>query len=163
MKAGETFKLAGTNWTVLGQVEGGYLCLAENTGDRRFSDNTNNYTESEIREYLNGEFLEKLEKEVGAENITPMERDLTSLDGLKEYGSCKDKVSLISLDEYRKYREFIPNSGEWWWMITPWSTKSNGWKYSVAVVAPDGCIRGGSCYYRCGVRPFCIFSSVIFE
>lgn len=160
---GKTFEKAGITWTVLDHVEGGYLCLAESIGNKRFADNTNNYAESEIRKYLNGEFLEKLAAEVGEANILPAKRDLTALDGLKEYGSCEDKVSLISLDEYRKYREVIPKADRWWWMVTPWSTKSNGWRYSVAMVAPDGCVDGGLCSGRHGVRPFCIFSSVIFE
>lgn len=160
---GVTFECAGINWTILDEVEGGYLCLAESIGNKRFADDTNNYAESEIRKYLNGEFYEKLAAEVGEANILLMKRDLTALDGLKEYGSCEDKVSLISLDEYRKYREVIPKADRWWWMVTPWSTKSNGWRYSVASVAPDGRVDGDRCSGRSGVRPFCIFSSVIFE
>lgn len=160
---GKTFDKAGITWTVLDQVEGGYLCLAESIENKRFADNTNNYAESELRKYLNGEFCEKLAGEVGEANILPMKRDLTALDGLKEYGSCEDKVSLISLDEYRKYRETIPNADGWWWMVTPWSTKSNGWQYSVSVVAPDGFVGCGDCNGHDGVRPICIFSSVIFE
>lgn len=163
MKIGEKFKKAGITWTILDQVEGGYLCLAENIKNKRFASDANNYAESEIRKYLNGEFFEKLAAKVGEANIMLMERDLTALDGLKEYGSCKDKVSLISLDEYRKYREAIPNTQGWWWMVTPWSTKSNGWQYSMTIVAPDGDVSSGRCGDHYGVRPFCIFSSAIFE
>lgn len=160
---GKTFEKAGVIWTVLEQVEGGYLCLAESIGNKQFTDNTNNYAESEIRKYLNGEFLERLTAEVGEANIILMKRDLTALDGLKEYGACEDKVSLISQDEYRKYREIIPNADGWWWTVTPWSTKSNGWQYSVTIVTPDGHVDYDGCSNHNGVRPICIFSSVIFE
>lgn len=163
MKIGEKFEKAGITWTVLDQTEEGYFCLADEISEKRFNIDTNNYAESELRKYLNGEFYEKLAAEVGEANILLMKRDLTALDGLKEYGSCEDKVSLISLDEYRKYRENIPNTGNWWWMLTPWSTKNNDWQYSVAVVAPDGSLDGVSCNYLGGVRPVCIFSSLIFE
>lgn len=162
-KVGESFELAGITWKVLEVTESGCKCLAKSIDDMEFSEDTNNWSESDLRKYLNGEYLEKLEAEVGAENILQFKRDLTSLDGLKEYGSCEDKVSLLTLDEYRQHREHIPNSGDWFWLITPWSTKSNGWEHSVAVVAPAGNVYWNFYYGWGGVRPICIFSSAIFE
>ena len=86
-----------------------------------------------------------------------------SLDGQEEYGETDDFVSLLTVDEYRKYRKFIPNTDEWWWLVTPWSTPCNEYSKTVTVVSPSGYI----CYYDCrdsnGVRPVCIFSSSIFE
>ena len=163
MKNGAIVEVGGRKWKVLEQTEKGVICICENIGERRFDSELNNYATSEIRKYLNTEFLKELEVAVGAENIIPFERDLTSLCGLKEYGTCEDKVSLISLDEYRKYRELLPRIGEWWWTLTPDSTASNGVKYWMAVVSPSGSFNYGLCYSNGGVRPFCIFSSSIFE
>ena len=91
------------------------------------------------------------------------DRDLSSLDGQSEYGTCKDFVSLISIDEYRKYRSVIPNFEEWWWTLTPYSTKCNDDTKWIAVVSPSGYIVSRGCYDRYGVRPVCIFSSALFE
>ena len=113
---------------------------------------------------MNGEFLEKLSDSVGKENIISFERDLFSLDGQVEYGTCEDKVSLLTVDEYRKYRSMIPNTDDgWWWLITPWSTPCNDYERSVTVVSPFGHIYDFNCLNYVGVRPFCIFSSSIFE
>ena len=58
---------------------------------------------------------------------------------------------------------YLPNTGEWWWLCTPWSTKSNGYESSVAVVAPGGNIYDNFCRNLLGVRPVCILKSDIFE
>lgn len=163
IKVGETFKLAGLEWKVLEITEQGCKCLAESIGDKTFSGDTNNWSESNLRKYLNGEFLKKLSDEIGEENIIQFERNLLSLDGQTEYGTCQDKVSLLDVDEYRKYRKYIPNSGDWFWLLTPWSTSCNGYDYAVAVVSPAGDVFRNFCLNDCGVRPFCIFSPAIFE
>ena len=158
-----TFKLAGIKWTVLDKTEKGYLCIADSIGDRKFDNKCNDWKKSDLREYLNGEFLAKLEAAVRAENIIPFERDLLSLDGQTEYGSCTDKVSLLTVDEYRKYRSLLPNTGKWWWLITPDSTACNNDTTWLTVVSARGHFGNVTYFYRCGVRPVCIFPSAIFE
>ena len=158
-----TFKLAGVKWTVLDKTEKGYLCIADSIGDRKFDNKCNDWKKSDLREYLNGEFLAKLEAAVRAENIIPFERDLLSLDGQTEYGSCTDKVSLLTVDEYRKYRALLPNTSDWWWLITPDSTACNDDTIWITVVSARGGIRNDCYFGRCGVRPVCIFLSAIFE
>lgn len=161
---GDTFELAGLKWTILDIAEKGYICLAERLEDNMQFGANNDWKESGIRKYLNGDFLEKLLSEVSADNIIEFERDLLSMDGQTEYGLCTDKVSLLNVDEYRKYRKHIPNADYWWWLITPDSTECNGDKTWVRVVAPSGYIGYDYCYDdNIGVRPFCIFSSSIFE
>ena len=164
-KIGGTIEIMGLKWIVLDKTENGYLCLAERLKDKmQFDSSCNDWKESELREYLNTDFFEKLSEEVGEENIITFERDLLSLDGQTEYGTCKDKVSLINVDEYRKYRPLIPNAGYWWWTITPDSTKCNEDTTWVRVVSPSGFVSSYSCDDGYGgVRPFCIFSSSIFE
>ena len=160
---GHTFTKAGVQWKILDIVGEGYLCLAEKLDSRRFDPNSNNWEASELRKYLNGEFYERLAVEVGEENIIPFTRNLLSLDGQTEYGICEDKVSLLTIDEYRRYRRLIPNANYWWWLISPWSTKCNGYTDWSSVVSPRGIVDGCYCVNSGGVRPFCIFSSTIFE
>lgn len=164
LSIGDEFQLAGTTWKILNIAGEGYVCLAESIGNKEFDSDDNNWATSKLRSYLNKEFLEKLEKEIGEGNVLGFERNLLSLDGQTEYGSCTDKVSLLTVDEYRKYRKYIPNANKWWWLISPWSTPCNDYSSTVAVVSPSG--NFGNRYYcnrSVGVRPFCIFSTSIFE
>lgn len=161
---GDTFELADTTWKILDITSAGYICLADSIEDMKFDSDSNNWENSGLRSYLNGEFLEKIAAEIGLENIVPFERDLLSLDGQTEYGKCEDKVSLLTVDEYRKYRSLIPNTKDyWWWLVSPWSTPCNDYYMSVAVVSSAGYINGSGCINCVGVCPVCIFSSSIFE
>lgn len=161
---GDTFELADTTWKILDITSAGYICLADSIEDMKFDSDSNNWENSGLRSYLNGEFFEKMTAEIGLENIVPFERNLLSLDGQTEYGKCEDKVSLLAVDEYRKYRSLIPNTKDyWWWLVSPWSTPCNDYKKSVSVVSSAGFISSNCCNDDNGVRPVCIFSSSIFE
>ena len=162
---GDTFELVDTTWKILDITSAGYICLADSIEDMKFDSDSNNWENSGLRDYLNGEFFEKMTAEIGLENIVPFERNLLSLDGQTEYGKCEDKVSLLTVDEYRKYRSLIPNAeGYWWWLASPWSTPCNDYERTVTVVSSAGYIGNGDCNYCVyGVRPVCIFSSSIFE
>lgn len=164
LKIGDTFKIAGLDWKIIDITDKGYSCLCEILEEEmKFDDSSNDWKSSGLRKYLNGEFLKKISDEVGDENIVKFERDLLSLDGQTEYEKCEDHVSLLTVDEYRKYRRLIPNDEKWWWLITPWSTPCNDYEYPVTVVASSGDIGCRLYYGGIGVRPFCIFSSSIFE
>lgn len=163
-KVGETFELAGLNWKILDITDEGYMCLADRLTDKMMFDSTSNdWFRSQLREYLNTEFVEKIVDEIGEENIVSFKRDLLSLDGQTEYGECEDKVSLLTVDEYRKYRSLIPNADDCWWLVTPWSTSCNNYEATTAVVLQFGCIGAGGCGGSVSVRPVCIFSSLIFK
>lgn len=163
LKIGDEFELADINCKILDITDAGYMCIGDSLGDKKFDENSSDWNESSLREYLNNEFYEKIAREVGRENIISSKRNLLSLDGQTEYGETDDFVSLLTVDEYRKYRKFIPNTDEWWWLITPWSTPCNNYKSTVAVVSPSGNFNCSRCCNDCGVRPVCIFSSSIFE
>lgn len=164
LKVGDTFELAGLTWTILDVTEDWYKCIAESFEDGRvFDDGSNDWRTSSLREYLNEDFYNRLASEIGEDNIIPFERDLLSLDGQTEYGNCTDYVSLLSIDDYRQYRNLIPNIDRWWWLITPWSTPCNGYERSVSVVSPSGSINSRICDFSGGVRPLCIFSPNLFE
>lgn len=164
LKVGDKFELIGLTWTILDITDERYKCLADRLEDgMKFDAKTNDWKSSSLRNYLNTDFYNKLSDEIGGNNVIPFESDLTSLDGQTEYGFCEDKVSLLSIDEYRTYRKHIPNADYWWWLINPYSTPCNGYKESVAVVSSSGHFNWFDCHDRNGVRPFCIFSSSIFE
>lgn len=158
---GGELEIAGIKWTVLDHLEEGFLCIGESIGDRKFGKN-NNWKHSEIRAFLNLEFCDKIENAISAE-LPQFKRNLLTLDGQDEYGTCMKKISMITVDEYRKYRKLLPNTGKWWWTITPDSTACNGDERFVRVVSPSGYVSNGRYYFSRGVRPLCIFPSNIFE
>ena len=163
LKIGDTFELAELTWKILDRTDKGIVCLAERIKDSFNFGLNNDWKESSLRKYLNKDFYENLVDEIGEDHVVTFERDLISLDGQKEYGKCEDKVSIISLDEYRKYRELIPNAEYWWWTLTPDSTKCNGDTSWIRIVSPSGGVRNDDCDGSNGVRPLCIFSSSLFE
>ena len=163
LKIGDTFELAELTWKILDRTDKGIVCLAERIKDSFNFGLNNDWKESSLRKYLNKDFYENLVNEIGEDHVVTFERDLISLDGQKEYGKCEDKVSIISFDEYRKYRELIPNAEYWWWTLTPDSTKCNGDTSWIRIVSPSGDVVNSSCNRSGGVRPLCIFSSSLFE
>ena len=159
---GDEFRLVGVTWKILDITGEGYTCLAESIVNKKFDSDDNNWKTSDLRSYLNKEFLEKIEEEIGKGNALEFERNLLSLDGQTEYGTCIDKVSLLTIDEYRKYRKYIPNTDKWWWLITPWSTLCNNCSSTVTVVSSFGYIYCDYYDNDYGVRPLCILNSNIF-
>ena len=161
---GDTFELAGLKWTILDITENGYMCLADRLKDSRQFDSTcNDWKSSDLRHFLNTEFYKKLADEIGEDNIITFDRDLLSMDGQTEYGTCEDKVSLLTVDEYRAHRKLILNADYWWWLIAPYSTKCNDDTTWDTVVSSSGRIGWRYCFnFHGGVRPVCILKSNIF-
>ena len=162
LKPGTVFKVGKREFIVLGHGKDTTAVILKDflyTGI--FDKNSNNYAKSTVRKEMNGDFCREIEATIGAENLIPHRVDLTANDGLKDYGSCVDKVSLMTADNYRRYREFLPGYGKWWYLATAFSTESNGYSRDVCCVGSNGAVYGGDCDYSCGVRPFCIFSSSI--
>ena len=159
---GDKIEVSDITWIILDKLENGYFAVAfDSVGNRTFGSN-NDWKESTIRKYLNEDIRNKIESDIG-ESLPEFERDLWSLDGQTEYGTCKDRVSLITVDEYRKHRKYIPNMDDWWWTCSPHSTKCNKDSSCIPVVSPSGFICVCSCSRSYGVRPVCIFPSSIFE
>lgn len=162
---GKTVEIAGMEWMILDKTEKGYFAVLNGFDgkERVFDSDSNNWISSKLREELNTKFLKKIVDELGEDAVIEFDRDLLSLDGQTEYGHYKDKISLLTVDEYRKYRKLLPNMPKWWWLITPWSTPANDYNSTLTVVSPSGCICGLFYDSGGGVRPVCIFSSSIFE
>lgn len=162
---GKTVEIAGMEWMILDKTEKGYFAVLNGFDgkERTFDSDSNNWISSKLREELNTKFLKKIVDELGEDAVIGFDRDLLSMDGQTEYGHCEDKISLLTVDEYRKYRKLLPNMPKWWWLITPWSTPVNDYNSTLAVVAPSGGVFSDFCSFCFGVRPVCIFSSSIFE
>ena len=166
LEMGTTKNIGGEEFIILDVLDNGVLCLSKDFAytNTMFDSNSNNYANSSIRKLLNTEYLKKIADAVGEENIIETEIDLTSDDGLDDYGKVIDKVGLLTADMYRKYNRIVekyPVNG-WWWLSTAWSTPHRGYSCSVRCVNGDGTLNFGICVYYGGVRPFCILKSNIF-
>lgn len=124
---------------------------------------TSDYKTSKVKKLCDTEILKDFEEEFGAENIETHTADIITVDGQK-LGTVDCKIRPITFDEAREYTDIIPNQylDDWYWTLSPWSTKERGWGKSVTVVSPSGDF--GSNYYvnSFGVRPVCILKSNIF-
>ena len=162
---GKVIELAGMDWLILDKTEKGYFAILNgfDEKERTFDSTSNNWITSKLRNELNARFLKKITDELGKDAVIEFDRDLLSMDGQTEYGHCKDKISFLTVDEYRKYRKLLTNMDKWWWLLTPWSTPVNDFSTTNAVVSPSGVINDCICCVGVGVRPACIFSSSIFE
>lgn len=157
----------GLDCIVLDVEQDRILVLAkESIGNMPFDEgNSNNFPKGTLCKYLNGEFIKKL-KTNGADTsaLIPTTIDLTSDDGLKDYGETTQKIFLLTCDMYRKYRSIIPNLDDWWWLATAYSTESNGYARSARIVGSDGGLGSFiACIGYCGVRPAFYLKSSILE
>ena len=157
----------GLDCIVLDVEQDRILVLAkESIGNMPFDEgNSNNFPKGTLCKYLNGEFIKKL-KTNGADTsaLIPTTIDLTSDDGLKDYGETTQKIFLLTCDMYRKYRSIIPNLDDWWWLATAYSTESNGYVYRARYVYSDGSSGSLIAYYGyIGVRPAFYLKSSILE
>ena len=125
---------------------------------------SNNYDGSYVDKVC-CKFAEDLESIVGERNLVLHTVDLTSDDGLKDYGKIQRRVSMLTADMYRRYADVLDKfkQDNWWWLATPYSTKQHDNDLWVKCVSPSGCLD----YYLYGyggggVRPFCILKSDIF-
>ena len=157
----------GLDCIVLDVEQDKILVLAkESIGNMPFDEgNSNNFPKGTLCKYLNGEFIKTL-KANGADTsaLIPTTIDLTSDDGLKDYGETTQKIFLLTCDMYRKYRSIIPNLDDWWWLATAYSTESNGYAGCArGVGSGGGLISDFACGGRGGVRPAFYLKSSILE
>lgn len=157
------FDICGVPCTKLKEENGHtYYHVCKSLFDAEFGNN-NDYRSSNLREkLLSCDFAKTLQKEFG-DSLIHTFVDLTSMDGLKDYGNLEEDIlSIPDINLYRECRENVLCGDEWWWLSTPDSTDS-GYSASYVRIVYDG---GGVvwCYsdYCYGVRPFFILKSDIF-
>lgn len=161
MKLGSVVKLGEREYIVLGHgAETTAVITKEFATEMAFGSN-NDYRKSDVRSYCNGRFYKELAKAVGAENIVQHTVKLTADDGTNKGVICKDNVSILTTELYRRYREYLPAYGKWWWTATPVNSNDSDYARSVCFVSSSGILDWNGCGYRGGVRPFCILNSSI--
>lgn len=172
LKRGDKFTAGGIEWLVLGHANniGGkpaatHVISSGIVECRAFDEeNSNNLAKSSLLAYLNGEFLKKLEKYIDNRYIGCQRINLTSDDGLDDYGHIDTKIGLLTADQYREHRDILrPLSDEdWWWLATPYSTERAGYPSLILVVCSDGTLDSNIADVGdYGVRPALYFKSDI--
>lgn len=96
---GTAFDYAGQSWILLENDDGRALCLSKDIIETRAFDegNCNNFAVASSKEYLNGAYLDNLLEDVNGPNaFLTTELDLTTDDGLKDYGTCTVTIFLLA-------------------------------------------------------------------
>ena len=121
---------------------------------------TNNYSKSDLRKYLNTEYLKEIMDEFGEIELHTV--DMLSMDGDDSYGKCEDLISAMTFDRWRKYHKYIGNADCIEWLSTPNQTGKSNDTCFVRVVGSNGSVGFSSCRWGDGgVRPFFILKSSI--
>ena len=152
---GETVKIGDHLMVILEQFgKETALIRKELLPDTQFGTN-NNFDGSYVDEACR-KFAQELMEEVGEDNVVPHVVDLTSDDGLKDYGTVDRYASLITADQYRKYVAVLDQHkpDDWWWLSTAYSTPTHDNSSLVKCVSPSGYVSNfGFDNYDFGVRP----------
>lgn len=162
-KRGEHFDYKGMEFIALNEEQGGLLAVSAKTLPESMpfdKDDCNDWRSSTLREYLNKEYI----KNFNEEDLLPFTSDLMADNGANDYGTCEDKLTILSDAHYRKYREYIPKYDKAYvWSITPWSCSPANAYYVRVVSSRTGSIYNSIASYSSGVAPACIFNLKIFE
>ena len=160
IKNGESFKLGKFEFFKLSERNGRASVVLKTPLYNSIFGESNNFKTSEILKALESDFIPELAEIIGAENITEFKTDLLALDGTT-YGNIRTKISLPTLDIYRKNKKiFDANSyNVWWWLATADSTTTS---YTLCVSPHGNVDRDRSNWRNRAVRPFCIVKSSIF-
>lgn len=171
LNPGDIFKADGVRYIVLEHFDNGTTATIRKEplqGGMVFDSEDNNWKLCRIRRFLNSEYLEGLKEVFGECNIVSHATNLLSLDGLKDYGKCDDKVSLLSIGQYWQYREYLSDilygsdkEDDSWWLATPDSTSSGFGSNDVLHVGSMGDIGCSPCDFYRGVRPYFVLKDSV--
>lgn len=151
----------GTEYIVLNQSDGVTEILQRKVLKKRMAfGSCNDWKTCPIHSFLNYTYLTSLDP-VFRDSIVEFDTDLLSLDGLDEYGVVKDKISLLTLTKYRKYRKVIEDVDDHWLLATPDSTASGWSEKECLAINGRGAVYSTSCSTPLGIRPYFILDSSI--
>lgn len=156
LRPGEDFVYNGIRFICLDIIGGNYLAItADCWCEKRFNDNyndgCNNWKTSTLRRFLNEDVLEE---HFDAKHLIKQTSNLTADNGDKAYGTCEDYITLLSCEQYRKYRDYVPLFEERMWTLTPWRCDTG----TAGVVRYGAISYSGACYSY-GLAPVCLFNS----
>lgn len=161
---GTTFEVWDKKFTVLKQDDGKVFVLAAEfaarkqfrEGDEAYSVAPNDFRDSSIKTYLNGEYIDEL-IDAGADlnrDIFPLVVDLKCTMGQHEYGTVVVWAGLLTLEQYGEFWGIIPLLEDEWCLATPWDTpRCSSYPYDIWHVNADGCCNSGHHSYFYKVRP----------
>lgn len=160
LNPGDEFYIGSSVYVVVDHINGTTKVISKEIAHKMAFDYDclNDYRMSAIRELLNTYDYNYIAYDIDKHNIVPTKCDMGTLDGSGSYGTSKDNITILSLDEYRKYYGIlndIPNfTSEVQWLSTPVSMK-NQFKSFVCTIDKDGLIdRMFSDNQNIGVRQF---------
>ena len=171
MRPGEHFMFKGFEWVCLdpNHPDGGVLAIMAKLWAKdvkfcpsdKFADekgNMNNYRTSNVRGILSDMAKFVFERK----SLLLHTVDLVADNGDCAYGKVKDPVFILTCDEYRKYRDYIPHYDSWVWTSTPWycgdKDSDTGIADYVRRVNPNGLLNGNTAYLNLAVVPACILN-----
>ena len=75
--------------------------------------------------------------------------DLTTMDGMTDYGYPLTVARILTIDEYRKHRRFIPLTDKPYWLATGWTTASSPYSNTdhASYIDTDGTVYSDIVYY----------------
>ena len=154
---GATFTLDGVRFVKLDGDREAVFTLAEDTiadlGYVQFEDDDasredhNNFNGSLVQKEIERWVRDKHKPIFDAVVERPI--DLTTMDGMTDYGCPLTVVRILTIDEYRKYRRFIPLTDKPYWLATGWATASSphsNTSYAYRIYT-DGTVYDGLVYY----------------
>lgn len=160
LNPGDEFYIGSSVYVVVDHIDGTTKVISKEIAHKMVFDYNclNDYRMSAIRELLNTYDYNYIAYDIDKHNIVPTKCDMGTLDGSGSYGTSKENITILSLDEYRKYYDIlndIPNfTSEVQWLSTPVSMK-NQFKSFVCTIDKDGLIdRMPSDSQSIGVRQF---------
>lgn len=156
LNPGEHFIYNGIEFICLDIIGGNYLAMtAKPYAEIPFdTDGKNDWRKSSLRRVLKNDFLDLLDRR----HLIKQTSDLIADNGDKAYGTSEDYVTILSCDQYRKYREIVPLFKERMWTLTPWNCNPSG-SYYVRGVDTKGNVYGNGADNSRGAAPACLFSS----
>ena len=170
VRNGERFIVDGEEFVKLGEVAGGVFVLlvgtlpdycafeSEDADDDR---DHNNFIGSNVKRVVD-EWLHR--HKILSEAALALPIDLTSMDGMTDYGMPNVYGRILTVDEYRKYRRFIPLTDKPFWTATPWCTRSSFSGGDCAyLVSTDGSVSDFYAYFasRCARPALALKSSLL--
>lgn len=158
---GSIVKIGNRKYIVLDHSKDTTAIIAKKFTTKMEFGQSGDYLTSDVREYCNGRFYNELVATVGAENIVKHTVKLVAGDGTGNGKTCSDNVSVITTENYCRYRGFLKAYGDWWWTATRVTYDDENYARNVCCVYSVGILNGSDCDCCNGVRPFCILKSSI--
>lgn len=171
VRNGEHFIVDGEEFVKLGDIAGGaFVLLADTLPDYCAFESEDADDDRDHNNFIGSNVKRVVDKWLHSHKIlsnAAMARpiDLTSMDGMTDYGMPNVYGRILTVDEYRKYRRFIPLTDKPFWTATPWCTRSSHSSnyYNAYYVGTDGSVGSvGACYaYGCARPALALKSSLL--